>query len=238
MVRDSPISVLVVDDHRLLVQAMAHRFESEPGIDVAATACSRDDALRAIVGRQVDIALLDLQLEADDGIELGAELLALRPEMKLIAVTCSDRLDQLVDAVRAGFLGWVPKITRFAVLADVVRAVHRGEGHIPGPLLPSLLRELRHAARAEADASAVASGMTRREREVLDCMAEGLSRDGIAERLAISPNTVRTHVQSILAKLDVHSSVAAVALWRQLGSGTAGAGAARAPRAGTSPGQL
>jgi len=208
--------LLVVDDHRSLAEAVARRFAAEPDFDVVATATNPDAALRAMTGREADVALLDVDLAGADGIGLGVELQQRRPNLRLVAMTCSCRVDQLVQAVRAGFLGWVPKDSRFTVLVDDVRAVLRGETRIPGELLTQLLRELvvRQDERRSLDKRLAA--MTVREREVLQCMCEGLSREGIATELMISPNTVRTHMQAILAKLNVHSSLAAVAEFRRI----------------------
>jgi len=208
--------LLVVDDHRSLVEAIAHRFAAEPDFEVVATATSAEAALRAMTGREPDVALLDVDLAGADGIELGVELRQRRADLRLVAMTCSRRIDQLAQAVHAGFLGWVPKDSRFTVLVDDVRAVRRGETRIPGELLTPLLRELvvRQDDRRRFDRRLAA--MTVREREVLQCMCDGLSREGIATQLMISPNTVRTHMQAILTKLNVHSSLAAVAECRRI----------------------
>jgi len=208
------IRLLVVDDHRALVEAMAHRFAAEPDFDVIATATSADDALRALAGREPDVALLDLDLAGADGVALGRELRQRRPALRLVAVTCSQQLDRLTDAVHTGFLGWVPKASRFAVLADVVRAVVRGETRIPGELLTPLLHEFVTGREEQRRVHKRLAALTVREREVLQCMSDGLSREAIATKLMISPNTVRTHMQSILTKLRVHSSLAAVAACR------------------------
>jgi DNA-binding NarL/FixJ family response regulator len=205
---------MLVDDHSSLVEALAYRFATEPGFQVAAAATTPEDAMLLIRGRHVDVALLDIDLDGCDGIRLGADLRSRRPGLRLAAMTCSESVDQLTAAVRAGFTGWIPKTVQFADLMKAVRAVYQGEGYMPGDMLGPLLRELVAVDRTRQRHDHLVAALTARERQVLRCMATGLSRDGIAQRLDMSGHTVRTHTQNILTKLDVHSTLAAVAFYR------------------------
>jgi DNA-binding NarL/FixJ family response regulator len=116
-----------------------------------------------------------------------------------------------------GFRGWVPKDVGIGSLLDVIHGVVRGHTCIPPLLLTSLLHNLLTEEEETRAAERPLSSLTVREREVLRAMSSGANRMQIAELLAISPNTVRTHAQSILTKLEVHTSLAAVMIARRAG---------------------
>ncbi|MBF9069751.1 response regulator transcription factor [Streptacidiphilus fuscans] len=131
----------------------------------------------------------------------------------LVVLSDGTRTDALAGAaIRAGVRGWVPKDSSLQHLLAVIRGVRSGETWIPPRLLTRVLAELMtlHDDQ-ERDAERLAT-LSAREREVLDGLAAGLSRAEIGRRLFLSTNTVRSHVQNLMTKLDVHSSVAAVAL--------------------------
>jgi DNA-binding NarL/FixJ family response regulator len=119
-------------------------------------------------------------------------------------------LDQVVAVVRNGARAWLPKTVDIHHLVEVIRGVHRGHGWIPPELLGHVLRELT-SAQPPAGMDAL-SGLTVRERDVLQCAVDGLTRAQAARRLCLSPNTVRTHTQNMLSKLGMHSTLEAVSL--------------------------
>jgi DNA-binding NarL/FixJ family response regulator len=212
------IRVVLEDDHRAFVEALALRLTAEPGIEVVAATTDGRDALRAASGGRVDVALLDINLGVrEDGIQLGQALLEENPGLRLVAVTCVEEPATVARALRAGFAAWVPKDVGVTVLLDVLRAVCRGETWIPGLLLTKVLRHMRREEEEQDESQRSLASLTARERDVLLWMTRGASRADIAEQLFISPNTVRTHMQSVLSKLGVHSSLAAVALARRAG---------------------
>lgn len=101
----------------------------------------------------------------------------------------------------------------------MIRGVLRDETHLPPALLTAVLRELTAARKHRTDSERLVDSLTPRELEVLRCMVAGLGRKAVAERLFLSPHTVRTHMQNVLGKLGVHSTLAAVALARRAGVG-------------------
>jgi DNA-binding NarL/FixJ family response regulator len=209
------IRLLLVDDHRALLDALAMRDAAEPDLTVEATATNAAQAIALLPGRDPDVAVIDVHLGPADGIALGREIVARRPRTKLVALTGVEADADLAESVRSGFSGWVVKGSGFAELAAAVRGVHRGETHIPPRLLTRLLAVLLDPDADIDPAVSALRNLTSREREVLRCLSEGLSREEMAARMHISSNTVRTHIQSVLAKLNVHSAVAAAALWRE-----------------------
>jgi DNA-binding NarL/FixJ family response regulator len=210
-------SLLLGDAHRSFVEAMALRLEAEDGLRVAAVALHPDEALDAVRTKPIDVAVLTVGPEPGGFVDIGAQLLEQQPALKLIAVAAEDDTPLLARAVAQGFRGWVSKDVGIAALLDVIHQVCLGETSIPpralSELLPYMLREAADRRAAEVPLAM----LTARERDVLAAMVAGQSREEIADQLEISSNTVRTHMQNILGKLGVHSSLAAVAVARRAG---------------------
>ncbi|MGY1681891.1 response regulator transcription factor [Geodermatophilus sp. SYSU D01176] len=214
----SEIRVLLGDGHRSFVEALEMRLGAEPGLRVIAAVVKPSEVVPAARSRGVDVAVLATD-GAGDFLALGPEIRAACPQAGLVGVSGGEDVATVAYAIRQGFRGWVPKDVGIAALVDVIHAVRRGETRIPPLLLTQLLDQLLREEQDRNQAELPFRSLTAREREVLRAMSTGASRQEIAVQLAISPNTVRTHMQSILAKLDVHTSLAAVMLARRAGFG-------------------
>ncbi|MER6499477.1 response regulator transcription factor [Streptomyces sp. NPDC001455] len=240
------IRVLVVDDHRIFAESLAAALAAEPDVEVSA-AGSGPAALRcleraAAEGRGYDVMLIDAELGAlaavggrrapapvpapragettpVDGISLVAGVHSARPSVRTVVLAEKDDPHRAALALQAGASGWVAKDCSLQRLLTVVRGVLRDETHLPPALLTGVLRELTAARRHRTESERLVESLTPREREVLRCMVAGLGRKAVAERLFLSPHTVRTHMQNVLGKLGVHSTLAAVALARRAGIG-------------------
>ncbi|MFR9673472.1 LuxR C-terminal-related transcriptional regulator [Streptomyces sp. TR06-5] len=165
-----------------------------------------------------------------DGIALVAALRREFPALRAVVLAERDDAARASAALRAGACGWVAKDCGLSRLLDVVRGVVKGETHVPPLLLTEVLDELT-ASRSRSESEQLVQSLTPRELEVLRCMVAGWGRGAVAERLFLSPHTVRTHMQNVLGKLGVHSTLAAVALARRAGVPPAGvAGEAHGPR--------
>lgn len=211
------IRVAIVDDHQIFSDALSMRLRAEPDLDVVGTAASHADAMALLSVHHVDVMTLDLVLGDEDGLRLCRDVRQREPGVKVIVVTGAPDGGRLTEAVRAGARGWVSKMGPVDRLNTAIRGVVRGETHIPPELLTDLLAALLHGGESSGAVHDGLSRLSDRERDVLACLAEGLSRREIGERLGVSPNTVRTHVQSILHKLEIHSALTAVAIARRSG---------------------
>ena len=240
------IRVLVVDDHRIFAESLAAALAAEVDVEVAA-AGSAPAALRnleraAAEGRRFDVLLADADLGATgaplsavpaqasardgaprggpaDGIALVAALRGGHPALRTVVLAERDDPRRAAAALQAGASGWVAKDCSLSRLLSVIRGVLRDETHLPPALLTGVLRELTAARKHRTESERLVESLTPREREVLRCMVAGLGRKAVAERLFLSPHTVRTHMQNVLGKLGVHSTLAAVALARRAGVG-------------------
>ncbi|MEV5885610.1 response regulator transcription factor [Streptomyces sp. NPDC052020] len=238
------IRVLVVDDHRIFAESLAAALAAEPDVEVAA-AGSGPAALRCLEraageGRRFDVLLVDADLGAGvpgprpatpvrgggadgvvDGISLVAGVRSAQPGVRVVVLAERDDPRRAALALQAGASGWVAKDCSLSRLLTVIRGVLREETHLPPALLTGVLRELTAARKHRTESERLVESLTPREREVLRCMVAGLGRKAVAERLYLSPHTVRTHMQNVLGKLGVHSTLAAVALARRAGVGPA-----------------
>ncbi|MGZ2358378.1 response regulator transcription factor [Streptomyces sp. 372A] len=243
------IRVLVVDDHRIFAESLAAALAAEPDVEVAA-AGSGPAALRcleraAAEGRGYDVLLADAELGAlaapartgpfpvpaprsgpgrsgpVDGIALVGAVRLARPSVRTVVLAEKDDPARAALALQAGACGWVAKDSSLQRLLAVIRGVLRDETHLPAALLTGVLRELLTDRKHRTESEKLVESLTPREREVLRCMVAGLGRKAVAERLFLSPHTVRTHMQNVLGKLGVHSTLAAVALARRAGVGPA-----------------
>ncbi|MGX1760533.1 LuxR C-terminal-related transcriptional regulator [Streptomyces lydicus] len=237
------IRVLVVDDHRIFAESLAAALAAEQDVDVAA-AGSAPAALRNLDravtdGRRFDVLLADADLAAPllavpaqgaprdavpravprDGIALVSGLRTSHPYLRTVVLADRDDPRRAAAALQAGASGWVAKDCSLSRLLAVIRGVLRDETHLPPALLTGVLRELTAARKHRSESERLVESLTPREREVLRCMVAGLGRKAVAERLFLSPHTVRTHMQNVLGKLGVHSTLAAVALARRAGVG-------------------
>ncbi|MCQ4042232.1 LuxR C-terminal-related transcriptional regulator [Streptantibioticus rubrisoli] len=156
-----------------------------------------------------------------DGIALVERVRAHHPGTRTVVLAGHDDPRRAARALQAGACGWVAKDSSLSRLLTVVRGVLRDETHLPPALLTGVLRELTTARRHRTESERLVESLTPREQEVLRCMVAGLGRKAVAERLYLSPHTVRTHMQNVLGKLGVHSTLAAVALARRAGVGPA-----------------
>jgi DNA-binding NarL/FixJ family response regulator len=207
-------TVLVVDDHVTLAEALASLLTEVPGLH-AFPATTVEEARRSLAEHKVNVMLLEVDLYGDDGLRFARQALSDDPDLRIIAVTASEDENRVVDAVRAGISGWVQKNESTEHLVSVIRGVLRGETWIPPPLLTPVLAALTSGQRNATGHDQFLATLTGREKEVLDFLMRGLKTDAIAERLCLSKSTVRTHIRNILRKLNVHSTLAAVALARR-----------------------
>lgn len=206
------MKVLIVDDHLAFAEAVGVRVGAEPDIEVVGCATTGIQAEHVAREQEPDIALVDVGLGVENGLELVARLRSSQPDLRVVVITCHDDAETACAAINSGASGFVTKDAEPAELLEAIRRVHRDESWIPPRLLTGVLRGLKKSSRDLTSDEVLISGLSPREREVLALMVSGLDRAGIARRLFLSTNTVRTHTQNVLAKLGVHSSLEAVSV--------------------------
>lgn len=198
--------IVICDDHRLLVEALATAIVGA-GHKVEAVSATTTDALLAVARHRPDVLLLDLNLPNGDSLDAAREMVDRHPYTRTVILTGSDSIQPLQQALEIGIAGYLRKDGRIdQMLATLERCVH-GERVFD----EVLMRRLNRTLQAEAS-SPLPTDLTPRERAVADLLRAGLDTAQIVAALGVSKSTVRTHVQAILNKLSVHSRVQAVAL--------------------------
>ncbi len=175
---------------------------------------STQSALRALAGRSTDVILLDAELPDDSGVAFCAEMRRRVYVSRVVMLSAASDAQRIVAAVRAGAVAWVRKDESIDHLLRVVRGVVRGETWLPPADLGQVLGLLMEDQDDRHGCDELLAPLTPREREVLFLLVEGAGRKEIAARLQLSVNTVRTHLQSLMAKLGAHSTLEVVALTR------------------------
>jgi len=205
-----PISVLVVDDHAVFADALRARLDAERDLEPVMVAYSAAEASAKLAAHQPDVAILDMRLGDGSGLRLADEVRTLAPKTRVIVLSASGSVDAVVDALELGVRAWLSKTVEVAELISAIRAVHGGEAWLQPALLGHVLTaQLQRSARPPEDRLGV---LTEREREVLEYLAAGIGRAETATRLGVSVNTVRSHIQNLIAKLGVHTTLEAVAV--------------------------
>jgi DNA-binding NarL/FixJ family response regulator len=204
--------ILLVDDHASFRQTLAFVFDQQPDIEVVAQAGSLAEARRVLEGleNEPDLGVIDLSLPDGEGTELIKDLREANEDFAALLLTASlDRTDH-ARAVEAGAAGVVHKSADVDEILDATRRISEGETLLSPEELVEMLRIASQDREEEREARANIEQLTRREREVLQALSEGLSNKEIAERLHMSVDTERTHMMNILSKLGVHSRLQAL----------------------------
>jgi DNA-binding NarL/FixJ family response regulator len=214
-----PLRLLIVVHDRTFADALATRLEAEEDLQVVAALNARAPSPHLFTGSRADLILLDDDLPDDAAFSLCGELSRRGEAPRVILLSHSADPARILRAIQAGAVGWVSKDESLDRLIDVIHGVARGEICLPARAMGEVLRLLLRRPDPDQNGGELLATLTQREREVLTCLAEGTGRRDVAEYLHMSPNTVRTHLQNLMAKLGVHSALEAVARTRsQLGS--------------------
>jgi DNA-binding NarL/FixJ family response regulator len=196
----APIRVLIVDDHGVVREGLRTFLELQDGIDVVGEAADGEEALDRVAELRPDVVVMDLVMPKLDGVGAMRELQRLAHAPRVLVLTSFLDDERLMPAIEAGAAGYLLKNVAPAELARAVRAAHAGEAMLDPTVAARLVERIAGRERA---ASTGLDELTRREREVLECIARGRSNKQIAVELGVAEKTVKTHVGHLLAKLDV-----------------------------------
>jgi DNA-binding NarL/FixJ family response regulator len=201
----SMVTVLLVDDHELVAESLRRVLVATGDIDVVGVAATAADATALAIDHRPDVILMDYLLPDANGATAARAILAQVPDAKILILSGSEHSGVPIAAVDAGCVGYLKKTVALDKLVAAVHAVAAGAV----VLSPA---ELKGISAERTAVGAVSSRLTPREREILDLVGEGLANQAIADRLTLSLNTVRTHVQTVLTKVGAHSKLEAVTL--------------------------
>lgn len=212
------MKLLIVDDHVLFREGLASIFRSEKDIEIVGLAGTVREAIDQAGSLKPDIVLMDFNLPDGTGADATRAILDLHPKCGIVFLTMSEKDENLFDAIRAGAKGYLLKDMHPPKLVNALRAVQRGESAISRAMTLRLMKELSQSGSgAERGVAGPSPTLTRRELDVLNAVARGLSNQEIANELVLSENTVKYHVHSILDKLNLKDRREAAAYARDRG---------------------
>jgi DNA-binding NarL/FixJ family response regulator len=214
--RPKKITVLLVDDHPLLRQALRAVLEKEPDMEVVGEASDGAEAVALAEKLRPDVAIMDVSLPGMDGAEATRRIKVVSPDTAVLALTVHDDDETIAEVLLAGALGYLTKGVFGVEVVQAVRIVATGDMVLSRPVGRSLLR---HVPRYRPPRLALKSGeaLTQRELEVLRLVACGMPNSDIAAALGLSVRTVKGYLTGIFAKLGVNSRTEAVAVCLQQG---------------------
>jgi NarL family two-component system response regulator LiaR len=197
MAEQPRIRVLIVDDHAVVREGLRTFLGMLPDIEIAGEAVDGAGAVEAAAKVHPDVVLMDLVMPGMDGVEATRKVREQNPDARVIVLTSFAEEEKVFPALRAGAAGSLLKDVKPAELAETIRAVARGESRLSPDVTKKVLSGI------AAGGPGGAAALTPREEEVLRCLARGRSNKEIAADLFIAEKTVKTHISSILAKLEL-----------------------------------
>jgi DNA-binding NarL/FixJ family response regulator len=203
------ISVLLADDQALVRDGFRALIDREPDMHVVAEATDGAEALACVRQHRPDVVLMDIRMPRIDGLTATRQVLALPTPPRVLVLTTFDRNEWVFDALQAGASGFLLKDVRASQLTDAIRTVAAGESLLAPSITKRLIEQFVRT-RPAVVATRQPAVLTDREAEVLRLVAAGLSNAEIAGRLVIGHSTVKTHVNRLLAKLDLRDRTQAV----------------------------
>jgi DNA-binding NarL/FixJ family response regulator len=203
-----PTRVLLVDDHALLTDSLSRLLDGEPDLEVVGVAGSVAEA-KQLARERMDVVLMDYRLPDGTGAEATRAIKARWPSARVVMLTAVHDDETVLESIQAGADGYLTKDRAVEDVVAAVRAARAGETLLPRSVIVGIAQRVASAQDRPPDRPAM-EPLTPRELEVLRALSEGLATPDICERLSISRNTLRTHVQNIMTKLHVHSKLEAV----------------------------
>jgi DNA-binding NarL/FixJ family response regulator len=213
------IRILIADDHTLFREGLRALLSSIHDTEIVGEAATGDEAVAVAAEAQPDVLLMDIQMPGINGVEATRRIVRTSPHVGVIMLTMFDDDDLVFAALRAGARGYILKGADQSEVLRAIRAVAQGEA-LFGPAIAARLISYFSDLRRDMAAEAFPE-LTDREREILDLVAQGYNNPEIADRLVLSPKTVRNHVSNIFSKLHVTDRAQAIIRARDAGLGQA-----------------
>ncbi|GII02237.1 response regulator [Planobispora takensis] len=205
------IRILLVDDHAVVRTGFRMILDAQPDMSVVGEAAEGAQAVRLSRELRPDVVLMDVHMPGVDGVAAAREITDGPAGVRVLGLSTFDLDEYVVAMLRAGASGFLPKDISPEELVEGVRIVHKGESAVAPRLLTRLIGTFVRASRPRpAPVTGELSCLTGREREVLALIARGHANGEIAERLGVSPSTVKNHVTSLFAKIGARDRAQAV----------------------------
>ncbi|WP_419874087.1 response regulator [Candidatus Pristimantibacillus sp. PTI5] len=199
------IKILLVDDHQIVLKGISFFLTMQPDFELVGEAHNGLEAVEKAAELNPDIILMDLNMPIMDGIEASTRIAKQNPEIKVLVLTSFSDRSHIVPALQSGAIGYMLKDVEPDQLAEAIRSAYKGNIQLHPDIASALLAEVvpENAAVKELPSRELIELLTPRELEVLQELTKGMSNKDIARNLTVAEKTVKTHVSSILSKLNM-----------------------------------
>ena len=204
------ISVGIVDDNPKLLESLKQNFSLFDEVEVAFTAIGGVKALGHLEGSQPDVILMDIEMPGIDGIETTKRVVEKYPDVKVMMLTVFDEEDKIFSAILNGASGYILKGEKPTKIVQCIEEVMDGGAPMSPKIASLTLKIIKHQLGLTTRQNPESFGISNREMEVLELVAKAMNYHEIAEKLFVSPKTVRKHIENIYNKLHVHNKIDAV----------------------------
>ena len=194
--------LVLVDDHAILREALRNMLSAEADIEVVGEGCNGREAIGLARDLNPDVLVIDVGMPDMNGIEATAAIVGRSPQIKVIALSTHSDRRFVAEMIKAGASGYVVKTAASTELLRAIRAVTQGHAYLSPEVAAGVMRG---SAETLGREEVRQNQLTRREREVLKLLAEGLRTAGIASRMNLAPTTVDVHRRNLMRKLDLHT---------------------------------
>lgn len=212
----TPITLLLVDDQRLMRDGLRTLLELEDDLRVVGEASNGEEALIRYEETMPAVVLMDIRMPGMDGVEATRRLRARHPDARIIILTTFDDDEYVFDGLRAGAVGYLLKAVSGTELAAAIRTVAQGGALIDPAVTPKVVAEFARLAAPTRPAS-LPEPLSERELEIIQLLAQGLNNRAMAQRLFLAEGTVKNYISTILQKLDARDRTHAVTRAHELG---------------------
>jgi DNA-binding NarL/FixJ family response regulator len=220
MKEQQPIRILICEDQTLMREGLKTILEldgGEPPFEIIGEAADGEEAVRQARKLSPDVALMDIQMPRQNGVQATAAITTTLPATRVIILTTFDNDDYVFEAIKAGAMGYLLKDTPANELAATIRRVQQGESFIQPQVATKLLMEFGRRGTITRDQASEDEDLSQRELDVLKLLAQGASNREIASRLVLAEGTIKNHVSNILIKLHAANRTQAANLARERG---------------------